>query len=193
VGFSDNTALHVETWRVGVASIHGSHITGLGRGHAPSREAFVRALEHPSAPRRFPTLTPEIEGSASGRLFVANLALLHACAVAGRLRLEHPTLLLVEDIGERPYRVDRMLTTLLAGGHLDGVVGLVLGEFAQCPPGPDGVEVRDVARELFGVRGIPVASGAPVGHGLDNEPLMVGAHAELRVDSAVAELAVGLD
>jgi muramoyltetrapeptide carboxypeptidase len=188
VGFSDNTALHVEANRVSVASIHGCHVTGLGRGDAVQRDAFVDVLEHPTAPRRFAELEPELPGVARGRLFVANLALLHACAAAGRLSLPHPTVLLLEDIGERPYRIDRMLSTLLVGRHLDGVVGVVLGEFSQCGPGPDGVEVTQLTRELLAPRSIPLASGAPVGHGLRNAPLVVGSTAQLEVTDGRAEL-----
>ena len=53
VGFSDITALHVEAARVGVASIHGPHLTTVGRGDARAREALVRALEDPLAPRTY--------------------------------------------------------------------------------------------------------------------------------------------
>lgn len=100
-------------------------------------------------------------------------------------------MLFIEDIGERPYRIDRMLTTLLAGGHLDEIGGLILGSFTGCMPGPDGVTVDEVVSELFAERGIPVVCGVPTGHGRDNLPLVLGAFCALRAEAGEGTLVVG--
>src|SRR6185437_389931 len=73
VGFSDITVLHVEASRAGVATIHGPHLTSVGRGDARAREALVRALEHPLAPRTYGGLGVVREGDAKGPLFGGNL------------------------------------------------------------------------------------------------------------------------
>jgi muramoyltetrapeptide carboxypeptidase len=103
-----------------------------------------------------------------------NLTMLHACAAAGRLALPEGSILLLEDVTERPYRLDRMLSTLLAGGHLGALSGVLLGDFTDCAPGADGVTAEDVLRERLGSLGIPVLAGAPVGHGPRNLPLVLG-------------------
>lgn len=102
VGFSDVTALHVEIARVGVASLHAANLTALGRGDARTRTALTAALEAPLARRRFEGLEVLAPGEARGILFGGNLALLHACAAAGRLRVPDGAILFLEDIGERP-------------------------------------------------------------------------------------------
>jgi muramoyltetrapeptide carboxypeptidase len=188
VGFSDVTALHVEASALRVASWHASNVTALGQGNAVAREAFVDALEHPSRPRSFGGLVPYVEGQAAGPLFGGNLTLLHACAAAGRLRVPPGAVVFIEDVTEQPYRLDRMLTTLLVGGHFDSASGFVLGEFTDCRPGRDGVTVDAVLRELLAALGRPVASGLPCGHGLANVPLLLGASARLSVESSGATL-----
>jgi muramoyltetrapeptide carboxypeptidase len=191
VGFSDITAIHLELARVGVASIHGNHVTSLGRGDASARAALVRAMEHPTAPRTFEaqTLAP---GSAAGPLVGGNLTLVHACAAARRLQIPEGAVLLLEDVTERPYRIDRMLTTLAAGGHLDRIGAILLGEFTACDPGPDGVRIEDVLCDCLATRGIPVVAGLPIGHGARNEPVMLGSIANVEARKEGARVRFGL-
>lgn len=189
VGFSDVTVLHCEAARAGVASLHAPNLTSLGRGDARGRAEWIEALEAPDRPRSW-ELAPIAPGAASGHLRGGNLTLLHACAAAGRLSLPRPTILFVEDVTERPYRLDRVLTTLREGGHLDGVVGVVLGEFTQCEPGPDGVRVEDVVAATLGPLGVPIAAGAPAGHGRVNRPIVLGAPARLSVGATSGALAL---
>jgi muramoyltetrapeptide carboxypeptidase len=183
VGFSDITALHVEAARVGVATLHASHVTALGWCDRVGRASFLRALEDPLAPRRFDGLQGWVPGEAEGPLFGGNLALLHACAAAGRLAVPAGAIVFIEDIGERPYRLDRMLTTLIVGGHFAGAGGFVLGDFTDCQPGPDGATALEVVRGIVGRLGVPVVAGVPAGHGLRNEPLVLGAR--VRVSGSV--------
>lgn len=177
VGFSDVTAMHVEAARVGIMSMHACHVGALGRADAALRAGMVGALEAPLSPRRWDGLRSARAGRAEGPWFGGNLTLLHACAAAGRLEVPEGAVLLLEDVTERPYRIDRMLTTLDAGGHFDRVSAFVLGEFVGCEPGADGVRVEDVLVERLIGRGVPVVLGAPVGHGRINEPVPLGARA----------------
>lgn len=179
VGFSDITALHAEAARHGVASIHGPNLTGLGRGDARARAAVIRALEEPSSPRAYEDLDILSPGAAEGPLFGGNLTMLHACAAAGRLLVPEGAVLLLEDVTERPYRIDRMLATLAVGGHLARASAVVLGDFTQCDPGPDRVTVDQVLAESLGALGIPVVKGVPVGHALRNDPVVLGGHARV--------------
>jgi muramoyltetrapeptide carboxypeptidase len=181
VGFSDITALHVEAWRVGVRSLHACHVASLGRGDAVLRAGLVRALEAPTAAATFAGLETLRAGRAEGPLVGGNLTLLQACAAAGRLVLPDGCVLLLEDVTECPYRLDRMLTSLEAGGHFARVAAFALGEFFRCDPGPDGVRAEDVLRDRLTRLGVPVVAKLPIGHGRRNEPVVLGARA--RVDA----------
>ncbi len=182
VGFSDVTALHVELARVGVASLHGPMIASLGRGDAWTRARWITALESPGAPLALGGLRAWAPGRAEGPLFGGNLSLLHACAAAGRLAPPDGAIVLLEDVGERPYRLDRMLSTLAAGGFFARAAGVLVGDFNDCLPGADGVRAEDVLRERLGALGVPVLAGAPAGHERYNHPLVLGRR--FRLDAA---------
>jgi len=181
VGFSDITALHVEATALGIASIHGPNAAALGRSDDWTRDRFIRALEAPEAPLDFTGLDCLVAGAVSGPLAGGNLSLLLACQATGRLHLPEGAILVVEDVTESAYRVDRMLSALLAGGALDRVAGVVVGDFTDCPDS-QRVSVQAVVQERFGSLGVPVLAGLEVGHGRYNEFVQLGALAEIDGD-----------
>ena len=181
VGFSDVTALHAMAWRAGVASVHGPNVAGLGRDASPRvRAAWLAAIERPSADRVWKGLRVIHGGEATGPIVGGNLALLHAMAAAGLLAIPHGAVLAIEDVTEAPYRIDRMLTSLVLGGHLSRVAAIVAGGFENCPPRGDGCTVDDVIAETTRPLGVPVVAGAPFGHGPHNEAFVLGAVAAVR-------------
>ncbi len=91
-------------------------------------------------------------------------------------------ILFIEDCGELPYRVDRMLTQLANAGMLKGLRGVLLGDFEADVKYREPKERKywkDIFAERFCDRGIPVIAGLPVGHGKKNEPLPLGVLAEI--------------
>jgi muramoyltetrapeptide carboxypeptidase len=188
VGFSDITALHAEANARGLASVHAPNVTGLAARDPWTRACWLRALERPRAEVEWRDLVVVRAGSATGPLVGGNLALVEAMAAAGRWNPPAGSILALEDVSERPYRLDRMLTSLHLGGHLARIAGIVLGEFSRCEPGPDGVAAADVLAERTRGLGIPVVSGAPFGHGARNDAFVLGAHA--RIDGGRARVVI---
>jgi muramoyltetrapeptide carboxypeptidase len=183
VGFSDITALHVEALSVGVATLHGPNAAGLGRSDAWTRTRFLDRLEAPTAPLLFSGLKTLVPGVASGVLAGGNLSLLFTCQATGRLHLPPGAILVLEDVTEASYRVDRMLSALLVSGALDRVAGVVLGDFTDCPDGPHRVPLQSVLSERLGQLGVPVATGLKFGHERWNEFVPLGVSAELDADA----------
>ncbi len=180
VGFSDVTVLHAMAWASGVASVHAPNATGLGRDcTAAERAVWLSCLERPRAGRVWTGLRVVRQGRASGPIVGGNLALVHALAAAGRLRIPDGAVLALEDVTEAPYRVDRMLTSLRLGGHLARAAAIVLGGFDRCAPGSDGRTVEEVLEDRLGDLGIPVVAGAPFGHGERNEAFVLGKDVQL--------------
>lgn len=175
VGFSDVTALHAVWSLAGVRSVHGTMVLALGRYGGD--EELLAVLEG-APPSPWAGLTTWAGGHgppARGRAMGGNLSLLAAlqgtpCALDLADRV-----LFLEDVGEAPYRVDRMLTALRSSGALDGLRAVVLGEFTRCDPRDDGVTVEAVLRERLRPLGVPVLAGAPFGHGKRHRPWVQGA------------------
>ncbi|WP_394828734.1 LD-carboxypeptidase [Pendulispora albinea] len=188
VGFSDITTFHVEAMKRGIASLHAPHVTALGRMDGDALGAYEAALAHPGKELRFASLQARVPGDASGVLVGGNLALLQALAASGRLALPSGCILALEDVTEAPYRIDRLLTSLRLGGHLARAAGIVLGEFVDCPTGPDGVTPMDAIENCVRDLGVPVYAGAPFGHGAINTPFVLGVRAVLRAGELVTQL-----
>jgi muramoyltetrapeptide carboxypeptidase len=96
-------------------------------------------------------------------------------------------LLFLEDVGEKPYRVERMLTHLKMAGKLDGVAGVVFGDFSQC----EGEGTRDVGQviaDVFEDSGYPVLTGLNAGHGTENLLLPFGV--EMTLDACDGTLSL---
>jgi muramoyltetrapeptide carboxypeptidase len=170
VGYSDITAiLAFLTTRCGITALHGPCVAaGLHAGRSGYDEpAFVRALTsvEPLGVLRAPGLETLVAGEASGPLYGGNLTQL-AASMGTAYAFDPPVgcVLLLEEVGERPYRIDRLLTQLRFAGVLGRAAAVVFGEFPGCDE-PDGsARARDVAVDAVrGCRG-PVAWGLPTGH-----------------------------
>jgi muramoyltetrapeptide carboxypeptidase len=184
VGFSDVTVLHAMAWRAGVASVHAPNVTGLGRDATPATRArWLAALERPRAPHSWRGLRVLRPGEARGVVVGGNLSLVHAMAAAGRLVIPDGAVVALEDVTESPYRIDRMLTSLRLGGHLQRASAIVFGGFDRCAPGADGRTADEVLEERTRDFGVPVLAGAPFGHGLRNAAFVLGGPARLDGDS----------
>jgi muramoyltetrapeptide carboxypeptidase len=180
IGFSDVTAIHVACASRGIASVHGPNVTGLGRARPLDRFRALEAVEDEGKGLVW-KLEPIVPGGCSGMLFGGNLALLAAMAASNSLAVPEGSIVVLEDVTERPYRIDRMLTSLAS--HLGHAGAIVFGDFTECDAGPDGVCVDDVFIDFARRLGKPAFRGAPVGHGIRNESFVVGGNA--RIESNV--------
>ncbi|MBL9108598.1 MAG: LD-carboxypeptidase [Myxococcales bacterium] len=180
VGFSDVTALHLEAQARGIASVHAANVTGLSRTTPRERLALVRILEHYEGPVLRDLEVVHDGPAATGVVVGGNLTLVECQSAAGALVVPEGAVLVLEDVTERPYRLDRMLTSLGRAGHLGRVSAIVLGDLTDCTPGPDGVTAEAVLRERTACLGVPVLAGAPFGHGRRNMPIPLGFTATVR-------------
>ena len=130
------------------------------------------------------------EGAAEGRLAGGNLALLAALVGTPWAPELEGAILVLEDVNEAVYRVDRMLVQLRLSGLLDGVRGIAFGHCTDCPEeARDGRRaLDDVLRETADALDVPCVAGIPVGHIADQWTIPLGARAEL--DAAAGRLTV---
>ncbi|HYH80742.1 MAG TPA: LD-carboxypeptidase [Longimicrobium sp.] len=193
IGFSDNTALHLAIQRLGIVSFHGPHPAAQDLNDF-SRGGLLRALTvpEPAGVLPFPADGGRAEaiagGTAEGRLVGGNLSLVAATLATPYAIDTGGAILFLEEVGEAPYRVDRLLSQLRLAGVLNGVAGIALGGFTEAGEGDDSPGVLDVLADLLGGLGIPVAHGFPFGHVDDNWTLPVGIRARLDADAGTLEL-----
>lgn len=170
IGYSDITAiLSYLTTHCGVVAFHGPMLDRrLSRGAAGyDRSSFERALCRPApmgelAPAALETL---VAGSASGPLLGGTLTPLLA-SLGTPHAFDPPAghVLFIEEVGERPYRLDRMVTQLRQAGLLARAAAVVIGELPQCDEPSGEVTGRGVMRALFDGFPGPVVVGFPSGH-----------------------------
>jgi muramoyltetrapeptide carboxypeptidase len=96
-------------------------------------------------------------------------------------------LLFLEDVGEKPYRIERMLTHLKMAGKLDGVAGVILGNFVDCN-GEGSRDVRQIVAEIFSAADYPVVMGLAAGHGEENLLLPFGVAMALEASPATLSI-----
>lgn len=184
-GFSDITALQFALWRgARLATVHGPGAAWLDeRTPAVSAESLRRALMSPEPVTVAAVATEEttpvrVPGTATGPLLGGNLCMITSSLGTPDMPDLTGAILLVEDVGEPPYKVDRMLTQLRRAGALAGVAGVAVGQFTDCAD-DWGVTVVDVLTERLADLGVPVLGGLPIGHGVGQLTVGVGVPATL--------------
>lgn len=186
-GYSDVTALHQAIrHESGLVTFHGP--LGARQGDEPELHPWTAAelrramtattpLGPVVPPSDAPELTTVVEGNATGPLVGGNLTLVTAMA-GTRWQLDpRGCILLLEDVNEAPYRIDRMLTQLLLSGMLDGVRGVLFGDSPTCDrpaDDPRTFPLTTILRDRLGPLRIPVLYGFPCGHTLWRATLPLG-------------------
>lgn len=189
VGFSDVTALHEAfATRLGLVTLHGPMAAGIDFIKNARAQDHLRATLF--APETVRTVTSGggalVPGRARGVTFGGCVSLL-----AGELGTPHARtdarggLLMIEDVGEEPYRLDRILTQLLRAGRFDGVTGIALGSWLDCGPYE---KLRPVFADRLGGLGVPVAQEFGFGHGEGALTIPFGVTAELDAEAGTLTL-----
>lgn len=190
VGYSDITILlHWLRERCGMVTIHGPMVaTDLARGlSARSQDHFWGMLSGRRRAWQLPVgdtiRTGQVEAELTGgclSILVSTLGTTYEIDSRGKI-------LFLEDVGEAPYRVERMLWHLKMAGKLDHLAGVVFGDFTHCE-GDGPRDVRAVIGELFAHAPYPVVMGLPAGHGAENFALPFGVKMRLDGEASVLEM-----
>jgi len=183
VGFSDGTALLSFAARAGVASVHGPVVTQLGGLPETDQQALFQLLESPAPGALLVELDELIPGRVQGPLLGGNLEVLSRMLGTPFLPDIGGAILFIEDSGERPYRLDRLITHLDLAGVFSAVSAVVVGDFSGCQEPESLREGSPTAQEVLIERlarlPIPVVLNAQIGHGPRNLALPYGCLVEL--------------
>lgn len=192
VGFSDITAMHLRLAKLGISSIHATMPVLFSRSDSsPSVESLWAVLrgtkpEISALPDRMNQY-----GKATGQLIGGNLSLV-ADAIG---TLNDPDtkgkILVLEEVDEYTYKIDRMLMHLIRSGKMDGLAGLVIGHMTDIkePELPFGQSVKEVILEKVSRFGYPISFNFPIGHENPNLAWVHGALMTLTVTENGSQLA----
>ncbi len=179
IGFSDITALHAIWHAAGVRSVHAPMVAALGRASGAVRHRWIEVVEGRGACEWELERLDGTARSATGILTGGNLAVLGALLGTASAPVLKGRILFIEDVGERPYRTDRVLTSMRQAGCFDGLSGLIVGAFTESEPGADGRTTDQVIEGHFRNAPYPVLRGLPAGHIDENAPLPFGTTARI--------------
>jgi muramoyltetrapeptide carboxypeptidase len=185
VGFSDLTTLLIALYKeCGLVTIHGPTITSLP--HEKNWEHLSRLITTSQKLQvSFRQGGVINQGKARGTLLGGNLATLCSLLDTPYLPTFKGTILFLEEKGESPYRLDRMLTQLILSHRLNGLAGLVIGQMVDCG---NQEEVSSLLNERLGKLPVPIVTGLPFGHGGENIALPLGLPALLDTERMVLEI-----
>ncbi|QDU72350.1 S66 peptidase family protein [Mucisphaera calidilacus] len=202
IGFSDITGLHIALHeKSGLVTFHSPNpMWGLGsegEWNPFARDYFWRALLADAYTTNEPYVIDADErveypittvrgGKARGVIVGGNLSLVQAVTGTDYQLDTRGKILYLEDIGEAPYRVDRMLRQLKASGQLDEIAGAILGRFTRRrseDTSDETTTMEEVLDEYFAPLGVPVIRDFPAGHVSDNATLPMGVVVELDADA----------
>lgn len=158
LGYSDVTALHWAMDRLGIGRPLAGPMLGWFADPDPGSAAELAAALH-SRPRRFTGLDCWRAGSAAGRPLVGNLTVAASLAGTGFLPDSTGRVIVLEEVGEPAYRVDRALTQLRLAGFFQNPAAVIFGHFTRCD-GAAAVARRFASEYLH----CPVLAGFPFGH-----------------------------
>jgi len=198
MGYSDITALlNSINLHTGLMTFHGP-IAGANFSEY-SLEQYRKVLVNPSNETRIAEpppfekspgivdrtnrLTPIVPGVAEGRLIGGNLSLLVTLMGTPYEPGFDDAILILEDVYEPPYSVDRMLTHLWLTGKLERLAGVALGKFTDDDYDSNTFSMEEVLRDRFEPLGIPTIRGLMIGHIEDQTVVPIGARARLDVDA----------
>ena len=181
IGLSDISAMLSAIYlKTGMVTFHGPMVTTLANAPQKTREALQEAIS--------PEQSHELEmengitihsGSASGRVCGGNLNTLNHLLGTPFAPDFNNHLLFLEDRGEAPYRIDRILTQMKLSGCFQDLAGLILGDFINCG---SQQEVIQIFTDAFAGASIPIVAGCEAGHGKQNLTIPFGLEATLDAD-----------
>jgi muramoyltetrapeptide carboxypeptidase len=191
VGFSDITALLTHIDSLGVAGIHGPMPNNFcQKGGELSLQALNEVLFNGRAIYTCKPHPSNILGEIQGELIGGNLSLLSHLIGSKSFSRPDGKILVIEEIGERLYHVDRMLVQLKRSGYFEGLTGMIIGGFTDCNEAPltIGKSAQELILEHTEDYQFPIAFDFPLGHVPANHPVIFGVKSNLLISSEKVQL-----
>ena len=188
IGFSDITSLHMSMFaKTGLVSFHGP--VGKSEWNDFTKSSFKQVLVD-GKPGMYQIPEEELYnaytirgGKAEGLILGGNLSVLVAMLGSSYVPSFDGAILFLEDVGEDPYRVDRMITQLKLAGILDSINGFIFGQCTNCDAGANSLTLQQVFDDHIKPLNIPAFYGAMISHESKNVTIPVGLASSIDADT----------
>lgn len=190
IGMSDCSALHAACLAHGVQSIHGPQCRHIAlQPHSKATEMLFDILEGKRPAYRVEHHPLNIKGEACGTLAGGNLSVMAALAGSRYDIFKEDRIIFIEDTGELPYRVERLMYQLKLSGALGRLKGLIVGQFNGVKEHSGfGGSTYELIHTILEEYDIPVCFNFPVGHCDDNYPIIEGCKVTLSINKSGSDL-----
>jgi muramoyltetrapeptide carboxypeptidase len=184
IGFSDATALHIPLFNAGIVSVHGPGLASLGADDQAVDEFSWNALRSLLCEGSDATLTGQLlcgpAQVARGNLIGGNLTVIASLAGTRYAMKADGAIVVLEDINEPTYKIERCLWQLIESGGLTGAVGIGFGELKGCGRNDENADwLKNAVQEMVEPLSVPVLWDLPIGHGKRNVAFRHGVAATL--------------
>jgi len=191
IGFSDISIIHSAISNLGIASIHG--IMGMHLSKLPVDSDQVQNLKNILFGKlpvyNIPGELANRIGKVRGKLIGGNLSVLIGLRGSSYDLNYGNAILFIEDVGEKPYQIDRMIQNLRLGGILGKISGLIVGQFSECEEDPFMMQsMHEIILSAVNEYDYPVCFNFPAGHVDYNLPIILGTSVTLNVSEKGAKL-----
>ena len=184
VGYSDVTGIHIALNNMGYETIHGPMVKTFGDND--SDESLRKALFGELNNHSIKTNTNCVQGKAEGRLVGGNLSLMYSMGGTLFDLNAKNAILLIEDTGEANYAIDRMLANLKLSGKLDGLKGVIVGDFSTSQGNDRPID--EIIHNYFDDLNIPIIYGMNMGHEDKNLATYLGRTVSIDVSESTATI-----
>lgn len=190
VGYSDITAIHTHLQNLGVASLHAQMPVAIETRSSESASTLFGFLMGKSQAYTFENHELNVLGQVSAEVIGGNLSVVYSICGSVSFPKQKKVILLLEDLDEYLYHIDRMMQNLKRNGLLANLAGVIVGGMSDMKDNeiPFGQTAEQIIHEQVCDLGIPVAFGAPFGHQFENLALPLGKSIQLNVTNTHSEI-----
>lgn len=190
IGYSDVTAIHCHLQRIGMCSLHAQMPVGLTGKSYTSASSLKECLFGRKMQYRFDHHPYNKTGEVSATVVGGNLSVLYSLCGSVSFPTMDAKILLLEDLDEYLYHIDRIMQNLKRNGVFKKLVGIIIGGMTNMNdnPIPFGKKAEEIIYEYVKELNIPVAFGAPFGHQKENLALPLGKTIHLKVGNLTSDI-----
>lgn len=190
VGYSDVTAIHAHLQNLGIVSLHAQMPVGIANKSVASASTLHGVLFGEQQVYTFQNHSYNVTGEVAAPVIGGNLSVLYSLCGSTSFPKQQKVILLLEDLDEYLYHIDRMMQNLKRNGLFSNLAGIIIGGMTDMNDNeiPFGLTAEQIIQEYVGHLAIPVAFGAPFGHQLENLALPLGKTIRLKVDKDKSEI-----